>query len=62
MAKPRPRKKPEQTWSGLDEGDVTGAEEAEEAHPMTFDRRSKAQPAEPEPTPEEQARCRKRKR
>jgi len=62
MAKPRPRKKPQQTWSGLDEGDVTGAEEAEEAHPMQFDRRSKAKPAEPKPKPEEQARCRKRKR
>ena len=61
MARPRPTKKPTQTWSGLDEGDVTGADEAEEAQPIQFDRRSKSVPAEPEPTPQEPSRCRKRR-
>lgn len=61
MSKSRPKKKPQQTWSGLDPeepGPFDPDEGAEE--PMEFLRRDRPQPdAEPKPT--EGKRCRKRR-
>ena len=56
MSKPRGRKKPGQTWSGLDEDDLTGQAEAEEAQLIEFGRRSEAKPAEDHET-KERRRC-----
>jgi len=36
MPTPRRKTKPQQTWSGLEEPDVTGSDEAEEAMPIEF--------------------------
>jgi hypothetical protein len=36
MAKRRPKKKPPQTWDGIDEGDITGTEEAAESQLIQF--------------------------
>lgn len=62
MSKPRGKKKPGQTWSGLDEDDLTGQAEAEEAQLIEFGRRSEAKPVEPGKQPEKERRCRKPKR
>jgi hypothetical protein len=48
MPRKRPRPPPGQTWSGLDEPDITGAEEAEAEQLIEFGRRSK------KPTPPEE--------
>jgi hypothetical protein len=59
---PRKAKKgPGQTWSGLDEDDLTGQAEAEEAQLIEFGRRSEANPVEPR-EPVREKRCRKPKR
>jgi hypothetical protein len=59
MARSRPRKKPEQTWSGLDEDDLTGQAEAEDAQLIEFGRRAQDPP---KPSEQKEPRCRKRKR
>lgn len=57
---PKPRRKKGQTLAGLEEPDVTGSDEAEEAMPIEFLRRDCPKPdAEPKPT--EGKRCRKRR-
>lgn len=61
MSKARGRTNPGQTWSGLDDDDVTGQAEAEESQLIEFGRRSKPKPDEPA-EPEREKRCRKRKR
>jgi len=48
MPRKRPSPAPRQTWSGLDEPDITGAEEAEAEQLIEFGRRSK------KPTPPEE--------
>jgi len=54
---PRKAKKaPGQTWSGLDEGDITGAEEADDAQLIEFGRRSQDLPKE-QPEKKERRRC-----
>ncbi len=55
MGKARGRKKPGQTWSGLDEDDLTGQAEAEDAQLIEFGRRSKDPPKPPEQ--KERRRC-----
>ena len=60
MSKARGRKGPDQTWSGLDEDDLTGQAEAEEAQLIEFGRRSEAKPGETLEPPERERRCRKR--
>jgi len=60
MSKSRPKKVPKQTLAGLDEDDVTGADEAAEAMPIEFLRRDR-KPAEPE-TQEKEPPCRKPRR
>jgi len=62
MAKARGRKQPGQTWSGLDEDDLTGQAEAEEAQLIEFGRRSEAKAGEMREPPEREKRCRKQKR
>jgi hypothetical protein len=52
MPRKRPSPPPGQTWSGLDEPDITGAEEAEAEQLIEFGRRSK----KPKP-PEEEKPC-----
>ena len=47
------KKKPGQTWSGLEEPDITGAEEAEAEQLIEFGRRSKP----PEESEEKERRC-----
>lgn len=56
MSTARGRKKPGQTWSGLDEDDITGQAEAEESQLIEFGRRSKDPPAE-QPEKKERRRC-----
>jgi hypothetical protein len=59
---PRKAKKaPGQTWSGLDEGDITGAEEAEDAQLVEFGRRSQDPPQE-QPEKKERRRCHRKPR
>jgi hypothetical protein len=48
MPRKQAKKKPGQTWSGLDEGDITGAEEAESEQMIEFGRRSQDPPKPPE--------------
>ena len=55
------RKPPKQTLAGLDEDDVTGADEAEAQQMVEFLRRSQPKPAEPAPK-EKEPPCRKRRR
>jgi hypothetical protein len=62
MAGGKAKKAPGQTWSGLDEDDLTGQAEAEEAQLIEFGRRAEAQPGETREPPEREKRCRKRKR
>jgi len=52
MPRKRPSPPPGQTWSGLDEPDITGADEAEAEQLIEFGRRSK----KPQP-PEEEKPC-----
>jgi hypothetical protein len=52
MPRKRPSPPPGQTWSGLDEPDITGADEAEAEQLIEFGRRSK----KPQ-TPEEEKPC-----
>jgi hypothetical protein len=60
MPRKQAKKGPGQTWSGLDEGDITGAEEADDAQLIEFGRRSQDPPTEqPE---KKEPRCRKPKR
>ena len=60
---PRKAKKgPGQTWSGLDEDDLTGQAEAEESQLIEFGRRAEAKPGETGEPPEREKRCRKPKR
>ena len=61
MPRKQAKKAPGQTWSGLDEGDITGAEEAEDAQLVEFGRRSQDPPPE-QPEKKERRRCRKPKR
>lgn len=61
MPRKKGKKKPGQTWSGLDEGDITGAEEAEDAQLVEFGRRSQ-DPPPTEPEKKERRRCRRPKR
>jgi hypothetical protein len=61
MPRKQAKKAPGQTWSGLDEGDITGAEEAEDAQLVEFGRRSQ-DPPPTEPEKKERRRCRKPKR
>ena len=56
MAKARGRKGPGQTWSGLDDDDLTGQAEAEEAQLIEFGRRSQDPPTE-QPEKKERRRC-----
>jgi len=59
---PRKAKKgPGQTWSGLDEEDLTGQAEAEEAQLIEFGRRAESKPDEPR-EPVREKRCRKPRR
>jgi hypothetical protein len=53
MPRKRPSPTPGQTWSGLDESDITGAEEAEAEQLIEFGRRSKKTkpPEEEKPCP-----------
>lgn len=60
MSKPRRKTKPQQTWSGLEEPDVTGSDEAEEAMPIEFLRRDRPKP-DCDTKPTEGKRCRKRR-
>jgi hypothetical protein len=46
MAGGKAKKAPGQTWSGLDEDDLTGQAEAEEAQLIEFGRRSQDPPKE----------------
>ena len=62
MAGGKAKKKPGQTWSGLEEPDITGADEAEAEQLIEFGRRSKAKAGETREPPEREKRCRKRKR
>lgn len=55
------KKKPGQTWSGLEEPDITGAEEAEAEQMIEFGRRSQ-DPPPTEPEKKERRRCRKPRR
>ena len=57
----KPKRKAGQTLAGLDEDDVTGAEEAEAQQMVEFLRRSQPKPAEPAPK-EKEPPCRKRRR
>ena len=50
------KKKPGQTWSGLEEPDITGADEAEAEQMIEFGRRSKP-PEQPE---KKERRCRRK--
>jgi len=60
---PRKAKKgPGQTWSGLDEDDLTGQAEAEEAQLIEFGRRAEPKPGETREPTERERRCRNRKR
>ena len=60
---PRKAKKgPGQTWSGLDEDDITGQAEAEEAQMVEFGRRAEPKPDDPRESPTKERRCRKPKR
>ena len=61
MPRKQAKKAPGQTWSGLDEGDITGAEEADDAQLIEFGRRSQDPPPE-QPEKKERRRCRKPKR
>jgi hypothetical protein len=61
MPRKQAKKAPGQTWSGLDEGDITGAEEAEDAQLVEFGRRSQDPPPE-QPEKKERRRCRKPRR
>lgn len=61
MPRKKAKKAPGQTWSGLDEGDITGAEEADDAQLIEFGRRSQ-DPPPTEPEKKERRRCRKPKR
>jgi hypothetical protein len=56
MAARKAKKAPGQTWSGLDEGDITGAEEADDAQLIEFGRRSQDPPTE-QPEKKERRRC-----
>ena len=50
MARKRAKKGEPRTWDGLDEGDITGAEEAELEQLIEFGRRSKkTKPPEEKP-------------
>ena len=54
---PRKAKKgPGQTWSGLDEDDITGQAEAEEAQMVEFGRRAEPKPTK-DPETKERRRC-----
>jgi len=44
----KPKKKPPRTWDGLEDPDITGAEEAEAEQLIEFGRRSKPTPPEEE--------------
>jgi hypothetical protein len=59
MAGGKAKKKPGQTWSGLEEPDITGADEAEAEQLIEFGRRSQDPPPPPE---HKEPRCRKPKR
>ena len=48
MAGGKAKKKPGQTWSGLEEPDITGADEAEAEQLIEFGRRSQDPPPPPE--------------
>ena len=61
MPRKQAKKAPGQTWSGLDEGDITGAEEAEDAQLVEFGRRTQDPPPE-QPEKKERRRCRKPRR
>lgn len=50
------KKKPGQTWSGLEEPDITGADEAEAEQLIEFGRRSQDPPPE-QPDTKERRRC-----
>jgi hypothetical protein len=56
MAARKAKKAPGQTWSGLDEGDITGAEEADDAQLIEFGRRCQDPPTE-QPEKKERRRC-----
>ena len=56
MPRKQVKKGPGQTWSGLDEGDITGAEEADDAQLIEFGRRSQDPPTE-QPEKKERRRC-----
>jgi hypothetical protein len=56
MAGGKAKKAPGQTWSGLDEDDLTGQAEAEEAQLIEFGRRSQDPPKE-QPDTKERRRC-----
>ena len=53
----KPAKKAPRTWDGLEESDITGAEEAEAEQLIEFGRRSKPTPPEEEkPCPQKPSR------
>jgi len=62
MPRKRPSPPPRQTWSGLDESDITGADEAEAEQLIEFGRRADPKPGETREPPEREKRCRKRRR
>jgi hypothetical protein len=56
MASRKAKKGPGQTWSGLDEDDITGQAEAEDSQLIEFGRRSQDPPTE-QPEKKERRRC-----
>lgn len=58
MPRKRPSPPPGQTWSGLDEPDITGSDEAEAEQLIEFGRRSKkpTPPEEEKPCPQKPSR------
>jgi len=52
--KPRPKQE-RRTWDGLNDDDVTGADEAEDAMPMEFGRKRKPRPSDARTHPDKPA-------